>query len=165
MTSDVRALVLFLAAALSAACSGPRTSFEAGEPVVLTGGGGVALGGYDPVSYFEGDRPVRGSKEHVAEHGGATYRFASAESREAFVADPEQFVPAYGGWCAWAVADGEGALVEVDPRSFLVQGGRLMLFYDGLLADTRKMWLARDTAELERRADGNWGRLVSVAGE
>ena len=55
------------------------------------------------------------------------------------------------------------ALVEVDPKSFLVQGGRLMLFYDGLLADTRKMWLAQDTAELERRADGNWERLEETA--
>ena len=99
----------------------------------------------------------------MAEHDGATYRFASAESREAFLTNPAQFAPAYGGWCAWASADGEGALVEVDPKSFLVQGGRLMLFYDGLLADTRKMWLAQDTAELERRADGNWERLEETA--
>ena len=101
--------------------------------------------------------------ENPANHDGATFRFASAEHRDAFVADPARFAPAYGGWCAWAIADGEGALVEVDPESFLIQDGRLLLFYDGWFADTRGMWLAEDTLVLGERADANWQRLSATA--
>ncbi|MEM9799568.1 MAG: YHS domain-containing (seleno)protein [Planctomycetota bacterium] len=144
-------------------CAGPRTSFEAGESSILTDGSGVALGGYDPVSYFEEGGPVRGSAELTATHSGATYWFATAAHRDAFSANPERYAPAFGGWCAWAVAGDEGALVEVDPQSFLIQDGRLLLFYDGMFADTRKMWIDEDPAALLRGADANWERLEASA--
>jgi len=71
----------------------------------------------------------------------------------------ERWVPAYGGWCAWAMADGEP--VDVDPERFLVDDGRLFLFYDGLWGDTLVRWRAGDPALLERRADAHW-RSLSV---
>ena len=52
----------------------------------------------------------------MAEHDGATYRFASAESREAFLTNPAQFAPAYGGWCATGMS--KGKYFEVDPTTF-----------------------------------------------
>jgi hypothetical protein len=57
------------------------------------------------------------------------------------------------------MAQGQGETVEVDPRSFLVTGQRLFLFYDGFFADTRKSWLKHDPAALEKQADANWKRI------
>lgn len=148
-----------------AGCASPRTSFVSGEPIVRQDHRGLAIQGYDPVAYFTRNEGVPGDPAIIAEHEGATYRFTSQAHRDAFQAEPERFVPAYGGWCAWAMADDHGSLVEIDPQSFLIENGRLLLFYDTWLADTRKMWLLRDRKELSERADQNWSRLTRTAAE
>lgn len=165
MPPITRTTVVLLALFAALACSSPKTEFDDMESVVLTGESGIALGGYDPVAYFEEGVARIGEGAHVVEHAGATYRFASQEHRDAFAADPERYVPAYGGWCAWALADGDGQLVEVDPESWIIQDGRLLLFYDGFLADTRSKWTQGDREELARDADRNWGRITSAPGE
>jgi YHS domain-containing protein len=67
---------------------------------------GIAIDGTDPVAYFTEGRPVGGAAEHEVSWQGATWRFASAANRDAFEAAPEAYAPQYGGWCAWAVAEG-----------------------------------------------------------
>jgi hypothetical protein len=118
----------------------------------------LALGGFDPVAYFPegGGKPAAGLAKLAAVHGGLTYRFASEAHRRLFLADPWTYEPAYGGWCAYAMAEGEK--VEVDPESFRVLDGRLFVFYDGLFADTRKSWL-KDEARLLPLADAAWTKL------
>lgn len=153
--------LLLVLLSLGQACAGPRTEFRPGESTALTDEAGLALGGHDPVSYFDAAGPVPGSADHEFAHEGVRYRFASPANRDRFAEDPARFLPEFGGYCAWAVADGEGSLVEVDPRSFLIQDGRLLLFYDGLLADTRALWLERDMGELLESADANWRRLTA----
>jgi YHS domain-containing protein len=119
---------------------------------------GLAIEGYDPVAYFPegGAKPKRGDKRLETVHRGVRYRFASAANRALFLATPTRYEPAYGGWCAWAMADGEA--VEIDPKSFLVQDGELLLFYDGLFADTHKRWRKGDGAALKVKADRHWSR-------
>jgi len=118
----------------------------------------LALQGYDPVAYFPegGGQPAEGKEKIIAVHGGITYRFAGDAHRKLFVADPWKYEPAYGGWCAYAMAEGEK--VDVDPESFRILDGRLFVFYDGLFADTRKKWLA-DEAALLTKADAAWPKL------
>jgi YHS domain-containing protein len=122
----------------------------------------LALGGHDPVAYFPegGAAPRKGNKDLTVEYRGAQYRFASRANRELFLTRPSDFAPAFGGWCAYAMADGER--VEVDPKSFLVEDGSLLVFYDGLFADTRKSWLAEGPDELRAKADRAW---LAYAGE
>ena len=67
----------------------------------------VAAGGYDVVAYHTLGKAVRGSGNHVATHGGATYLFDSDEHKTRFEQNPGQFVPAYGGYCAYGVAVGD----------------------------------------------------------
>jgi YHS domain len=58
---------------------------------------------------------------------GATWYFASAENRDRFAADPERYVPQYGGYCAWAVAHGYTA--KIDPEAWKIVDGKLYLNY------------------------------------
>ncbi|MBI1380975.1 MAG: hypothetical protein GC161_07805 [Planctomycetaceae bacterium] len=121
----------------------------------------LALDGYDPVAYFDvgGGAPKRGDKAIEAQHRGVRYRFASELHREIFLAAPERFEPSYGGWCAWAMAD--GSKTEVDPKSFLIENGRLLVFYDGLFGDTRKSWLKAERNTLHPKADRAWSKLTA----
>lgn len=113
----------------------------------------VALQGYDPVAYFTGNQANAGSSTIVSSYHGLTYRFASDANRDLFNAEPAKYLPAYGGWCATAMAKGDK--VEVDPQNFKVTGGRLFLFYKGLWGDARKDWL-KDEPGLTAKADGHW---------
>jgi YHS domain-containing protein len=92
------------------------------------GEGGLALVGFDPVACFPegGGKARKGSPEMTLEQGGAIYRFASEANRDRFRKEPARYEPAYGGWCAWAMAQEAGEKVEVDPESFLVQDSRML---------------------------------------
>jgi len=117
---------------------------------VNTNGGDLAIGGYDPVGYFTDGRAVRGSAEHSLEHGGATWRFASAEHRAMFERSPARYLPRYGGYCAYAMA--MGRLQRIDPNAFSVVNGKLYLNYS---LDIRTRWL-EDRDDYIRQADGHW---------
>ncbi len=59
-----------------------------------------ALDGYDTVSYFTDNKPVKGRSEFKTEYKDADWYFASHENLQAFVADPQKYAPQYGGYCA-----------------------------------------------------------------
>lgn len=86
---------------------------------------GVALGGYDPVAYFDSGKPTRGLDRLSASYGGARYLFATAAHRKAFLANPARYVPEFGGFCATGTAFGEK--VDVDPQTGKVVNGKLYL--------------------------------------
>ncbi|WP_376099568.1 YHS domain-containing (seleno)protein [Roseomonas sp. CCTCC AB2023176] len=138
----------FLAAALLAA--GPAF---ADPPARVNAEGGVAIGGTDPVAYFTDGRPVPGRLEFSHPWAGATWRFASAENRDRFAADPERYAPAYGGFCAYAAA--RDYLASVDPQAWRIVEGRLYLNHD---LSIRDRW-ARDIPAEIANADRNWPGL------
>ncbi|HEU0200284.1 MAG TPA: YHS domain-containing (seleno)protein [Burkholderiaceae bacterium] len=115
---------------------------------------GLALKGHDPVAYFTQKQPVKGRADLRVEHAGATYLFASPEHRAAFEAEPAKYVPAYGGYCAYGVA--QGAKADIDPAAFTVVDGRL---YMNLDADIQKRW-QRDIPGFIKKADANWPALA-----
>jgi hypothetical protein len=122
---------------------------------------GLALSGYDPVSYFPegGGVPLEGDPNRTAEHAGLRYQFASDENRTRFLQAPARYEPAFGGWCAHAVAN--GYKFEVDPRSFRIEGDRLLLFYDGVFGDARAEFEKQGVAEGLRKAETNWPALAA----
>jgi len=73
---------------------------------------GQAIRGFDPVAYFTEEKPVKGSPDHTYAYQGATWQFASAENRQKFIGDPAKYAPAYGGYCAWAVANNYTATID-----------------------------------------------------
>ena len=149
--SSHRLLGLVLAALLVLLLA---SSASAVEPVNKTFFGGVAIDGYDPVAYFEQGEPVEGSRSHTHEWQGATWRFASAENRDLFVADPEKYAPQYGGYCAWAVSQGKTA--GIDPDAWKIVDGKLYLNYNSKI---QKRWEG-DVPGNIAAADRNWPTLL-----
>jgi YHS domain-containing protein len=86
---------------------------------------GVALGGYDPVAYFDGGKPTHGIARIFASYSGARYLFASPEHRRTFLKNPRKYVPEFGGFCVVGTAFGEK--VDVDPKTGEVVNGKLYL--------------------------------------
>ena len=97
------------------------------ERIVVDRHTGIALGGFDPVAYFVDADAVRGKGEFEHAFAGAVWRFRNEGNRAAFVADPEVYMPRFGGYDPVAVARGVG--VAADPRLWLIVEGRLYLFY------------------------------------
>ncbi len=122
----------------------------------------IAAAGYDLVTYFPegGAKPKKGQKKISADYRGVTYRFTSAENLERFKERPTRYEPAYGGWCAYAIAKKD--YTKPNPKRFTIQNDRLMLFYDGLLGDTHKEWFKEGAERLEQDADQWW---LSESGE
>jgi len=119
---------------------------------------GVILDGYDAVSYFKPNGPVKGSSQFQAKHENATYWFANEQNKNEFTKEPQKYAPQFGGWCAFAVADSKSK-VEIDPKSFLIQDGKLLVFYNGVWADTRKKWQTtkdKTPATFLKDAEANW---------
>lgn len=119
---------------------------------------GVILDGYDAVSYFSAKQPLKGDKKYQTKVDGATYWFSNNENLQTFLKEPKKYQPQFGGWCAYAVADSKSK-VEVDPKSFLIQDGRLLLFYNGLWGNTREKWSNtknKDAATYLKEADAHW---------
>ncbi|MFT4621710.1 MAG: YHS domain-containing protein [Myxococcota bacterium] len=121
---------------------------------------GVVLGGWDPVSYHEG-QPKQGDAAHALQWDGAVWHFASDANRKRFEAAPAETAPAFGGWCAFGFAMDPGATgwpvgpYPVDTKSYLVRDGRLLLFHDSSEFHARAQWTADADAPLAR-ADAAW---------
>jgi YHS domain-containing protein len=111
---------------------------------------GVAIDGADPVAYFDESRHVEGSSDYEVEWQGATWRFANADRRDRFQAEPEKYAPQFGGYCAWAVSQGYTA--PIDPEAFSIVDGKLYLNYD---EDIQAKW-RKDQAALIAAAEKNW---------
>ena len=128
----------------------------AAKPAVFTGlVAGVAVGGHDPVAYFAEGKPVVGNPQITLKHDGATWRFSSEDNRRAFQADPAKFAPRYGGYCAYAVAQGYTA--KGNPEAWSIVDGRLYLNYD---KNVRRTW-EQDTAGNIRAGDAHWPAVLS----
>ena len=115
---------------------------------------GIALSGYDPVSYFLSNEPKLGDKKLSVKHQGAIYLFSSQKNKDTFLKSPASYLPQYGGWCAFAMGD-YGEKVEVNPKTFKIVDGKLYLFYNSLLNNTLKSW-NKNEKKLKAQADKNW---------
>ncbi len=103
----------------------PSQAF-ASDPIYTSLFSNKAVGGYDTVSYFQGDgTPVKGSQDFQTEWRGANWYFSSQENLNLFKADPLKYAPQYGGYCAWATA--HDTLAKGDPEVYFVQDDKLYL--------------------------------------
>ena len=118
---------------------------------------GIAIKGYDPVSYFTENKAVKGSKDLSVFHQGIVYYFSTAANKEIFKANPFKYEPEYGGWCAYAMGE-NGEKVSVDPETYKIINGKLYLFYNKYFTNTLKDWNKNEDT-LKKNADLNWPKL------
>jgi len=85
----------------------------------------IAFGGYDLVSYFD-DSPAKGIEKYQYEYDGLTLYFSTYRNYLIFKKEPLKYMPAYGGWCATAVAG--DILTKPDYSMFKIQEEKLLFF-------------------------------------
>lgn len=127
----------------------------AAEPAVYTGWlDNVALDGYDAMSFHDGV-PLKGDPQFYFSYMGATFHFASRDSRNRFISEPERYAPAYGGYCAWAVS--KGKLASGDPEQWNIKDGVLYINFSKRI---KKRWEKRADKFIDR-ADEKWPSILS----
>jgi YHS domain-containing protein len=121
----------------------------------------VVLGGYDVVAYHTQGKPVRGRSAFTGRYEGGTFYFSSQENLAAFEKQPARYAPRFGGFCAFGVAANK-ARVPVDPATFKIQNGELLLFfndmYEGKKVNTKPLW-EENPDKLYQDATATWPTL------
>ncbi|MGX6647439.1 YHS domain-containing (seleno)protein [Maricaulaceae bacterium MS644] len=114
----------------------------------------TGAGGYDVVAYHGEGGPMRGSRDFETRWNGADWRFASQANLDLFLANPETYAPQYGGYCAWAMA--EGYTAKGDPEFWNLVDGKLYLNFN---RDVQQTWEEDIPGNIER-ADANYPAIL-----
>ncbi len=111
---------------------------------------GILMEGYDPVSYFSDNKPVKGDSQFSARYNGATYLFSSQHHADMFKEHPEMFAPLYGSFCGYAMAFGRRR--PVNPEYWNIVDGHLILQH------SKGAWdlFNKDIPTFKNKADLQW---------
>jgi hypothetical protein len=127
----------------------PATVAATTEQLVVDWHTGMAIGGYDPVAFFTDGRPMAGSADFEFRYAGAIWRFRNVGNRDAFAAQPDIYMPKFGGYDPIGVT--RGVAVAGNPNVWLITGKRLYLFYDRGRLEKFVTDADRLSAEAERK--------------
>ena len=129
------------------------------ERIVVDRHTGLAIYGVDPVAYFTDRKPVAGREEFEHRFAGAVWRFNNDGNRAAFVADPNVYMPRYGGYDPVGIA--RGVSTAGDPDLWAIYDERLYLFYT---AQAREAFIA-DPRLVIASASARWAEVKSELAE
>lgn len=116
---------------------------------------GVAMFGFDPISYFTEGQPKLGSRDHELEWQGVTWRFVNEANVIAFSKAPEVYAPKYGGYGVTALA--RGYFSDGNPRLFTFHEERLYLFTS--FGNREVFLLSQET--INERAGAGWDQIYT----
>ncbi len=133
-----------------------RNGVSGGKTLVFTDGKGLALEGYDPVSYFTDGKPVKGDEKIEGTYNGALYHFVSQMHRATFEKNPTKYTPAYGGYCGYAASVGK--VRPANPLIWSIVGGKLIVQHT---KGADELW-KKDIAGNKKKADKYWPPLVQA---
>jgi hypothetical protein len=111
---------------------------------------GLAIYGYDPVTYFTDAKPGIGRDTIEFRTGNAIWRFRNESNRAAFAADPEVYTPRFGGYDPLGVARGVGT--PGHPEIWVRRDDRIYLFAK---PESRMAFMA-GAQEIVAAADAKW---------
>jgi hypothetical protein len=120
------------------------------EQIVIDPQTGLAINGYDPVAYFIDGAPKVGRPEFELRFRGGTWRFRNPGNKAAFMADPADYEPRFGGYDPIAV--GRGSPTPGNPDLWLIVDRNLYLFFS---AEDRDQF-ATDPGRHSARAEAKW---------
>lgn len=127
---------------------------QANSALVSSSEEGIAIGGYDPVSFHDDTGPLKGRIQHALMWKGAVWLFASSANQVRFEANPRHYEPRFGGYCALALAYGQ--LAVGDPQSWVIRDGNLYLFKNDA---AERSWNDRPDAHLTT-AERAWPQVL-----
>ncbi|MCG8571036.1 MAG: YHS domain protein [Spirochaetes bacterium] len=114
---------------------------------------GIVIAGYDTVAFFTQNRAIKGSSQHQVTWDNGVWYFSSEQNKELFLASPADYVPQYGGYCAWAMS--KGNFSKVDPVYWKIHENKLYLNYN---KNITQKWLKNIPGFIEN-ADMHWKKL------
>ena len=82
--------------------------------LISTEGEHTAMGGYDVTAFFTDKKAVKGSSTYQVMKNGVAYHFANVEAMSLFEANPERYLPQYGGYCAVAASFNKVEPAQID---------------------------------------------------
>lgn len=112
------------------------------------------IDGYCPVAYFLADKPLKGDSKFSSVYQGKKYLFVSADAQKEFESNPDKYIPAFGGACAYGMSVGEK--FPVDPTNFKIVDGNLLLFLKNDETDAKDLWENSNQTESLKKAKANF---------
>ncbi|MDA7965708.1 YHS domain-containing (seleno)protein [Ruegeria sp.] len=146
--------LIFTLLLVSFALVEPPKAWASSSEVNLGHFNGLAMNGYDVMTYWLGGDPQKGDPEITAEYNGATWVFVDEANRQAFLSDPGKFAPQFGGYCAYAAS--QNAVADVDPFAWRIWEDKLYLNYS---PQVRRIWASDIDGNIEK-ANGYWPDLL-----
>lgn len=145
--------------ALSVSLAISTAAFAADEYNVVNGltlnGNPLGMHGIDPVSMFQNDTPTLGDAVYTSTNDGVDYYFASEQAQIAFDADPAQYLPQFGGFCAFGVFVGKK--LDGDVRYADIVDGKLYLFVNDAIFEK----YLEDKANVIAGAEAKWPEIAA----
>ena len=146
---------LALVALLIAVLPGPHGRAAMTERVISDPHTGLAMNGIDPVAYFTDGALVYGRPEQEYRYAGAIWRFRNEGNKAAFAANPEIYMPRYGGYDP--IALGRAVAVPGNPLVWALVGERLYFFFNEAARDR----FIADPGEAILHADNKWPAVLN----
>lgn len=115
--------------------------------------GKIALQAYDPVAFHTDGKALKGNPAILAEYAGYKFSFASEENKALFEKQPETYLPAFGGYCAFGISI--GVLFPVEIETWEIVDGRLLLQYN---LDIKKLFKEHQAENLQKARE-NWATM------
>jgi len=137
----------------------PVTRAATTERVVIDRHTGLAIYGIDPVAYFVDKKPKAGREDFELRYAGAVWRFENEGNRAAFAADPDIYMPQFGGYDPIGIS--RGLATPGYPALWIINGQRLYLFYTD---EARAAFIANPT-EVIAAAAARWSAVKSELAE
>ncbi|NBQ85902.1 MAG: hypothetical protein EBU07_00215 [Betaproteobacteria bacterium] len=120
------AATVVLAGCSSMSAQNPSGPLRPVNAVAVESESHLMLKGADVVAYFTQGRYTPGVPAHRSRYRGVDFRFASAEHKALFDANPTRYLPQYGGYCANGVV--YGIPWGGDADAWKIVDGRLFIF-------------------------------------
>ena len=150
MQSIIKFVLGIFVAVLLVVAVNPRNSVATTSDIyVINSSTGIAMHGYDVVSYFTEQQAIVGLDSFEVEWDGNYWHFINTANADRFLEAPHAFLPQFNGYGAFAVAS--GLLADGNPKIWALYENQLFFFHS---VNARNKWAENPTSYV----DG--GRLV-----
>lgn len=110
----------------------------------------IALDGYDMIDYFSKKKAGKGMLMFSAKATDFNWLFTSPGNAKKFKANPEKFVPQFGGYCSYFIS--KNIAYPADPKIWHMYKGKLYFFS----SEERRHKFVSEWSDYYPKAYSNW---------